>query len=141
MENNENNVQNNEQINTAIQQQDEPVAKELAKPQKKRKVPLSISAIFTVIGAIVFGFYLLYLLSTYQLIISGDATGLLAIFLLPLCILIGLVAIALNIVGLINAIISIHSDISKVKIWGIILTVLTALMITATCAIFFILIH
>lgn len=37
MENNENNVQNNEQINTAIQQQDESVAKELAKPQKSVK--------------------------------------------------------------------------------------------------------
>ena len=136
MENFENNNQQNTNNN-----QEEAQAKELQRPQRKRKAPLAVGATFAIIGAIVFGIYLIYLLSTYQLINSGDASGLFAIFLLPICIFIGLVSIVLNIVGLINSIVAIRSDLSNVKTWGIILTVATALMIIATCAIFFILIH
>lgn len=113
------------------------VVPELKGPRRKRKAPLTVSAVFTVIGAVVFALYVIYMISMFQMLSSHDASGIFAIFVLPVAILIGLIAMALNLTGMINAIFAIPSDITRVKTWGIILTILNVLFMLAAVGIFF----
>ena len=119
--------------------QEQAQAPELQKPMRKRKAPLAVGATFAIIGAVIFAIYVVYMVINIQYLTSGDATGLIAILLLPLAILIGLASCVLNLVGLINSIFAIRSDIPRVKMWGIILTVITALLIIAAILVFLLL--
>ena len=137
----ENNEQNDVFKNDMQMPADMQKAQELQAPKRKRKAPLTVGAIFTIIGTIVFGFYVLYMFTIGQAITSNDASGFLAIFILPLAILIGMASCILNLVGLINSICAIRSDISGVKKWGIILTIISTLLIVAAVAVFFIVLY
>lgn len=132
MENNENPF-NSEFFNT---EENNTTAKELQKPIKKRKGPLTVGATFTIIGAIVFFIYVFFMITNYNILASGDASSLLAIITLPIAIFAGIVSCVLNLVGLINSIFAIRSDIPKVKTWGIALTVITSILIVGIIALF-----
>ena len=129
--------------------QEEVIIEDNAKPLekngpkvKKRKAPLIVAIVLTIIGLVAFAFYLLYISAAFALF-GGDngwATVIGAILLLPLAILIGMLTVALNIAGVVNSAVSISSEIKKIKVWGIVLTVLNALMIIATLTLFLIIV-